>query len=126
MSYLTLPDTVTIEQESETVTGEHSGRPIGRGSTTTFVIKAQLEVSKDRRSTSKEGVRAEEKAGELVFDRRLLRRKGYTPRRGDHVVKIKHYETGEEDDLDLWISDPKNDGAGALLRCMVTDRTPQR
>lgn len=126
MSYLTLPDTLTIEQETGQVAGEHSGRPLGRGSTTTIVIKGQIETSKDTRSTKKEGARAKEIMAVVVFDRRLLRRKGYTPQRGDHIVKIKNYETGFVDVLDLWISNPKNDGAGALLHCDLSDRSPQR
>lgn len=128
MSALVRPDTVVISPVGEAEVHPHTRQSLGRRQSTSVTVLGQIEVGRDR--VSKTEIINRDADGVLILDYPPVTPAGadagYTPTQGDRVMSVVHAATGITQSVGLYVSDVKPDGAGAIYRCVLSAREPER
>lgn len=128
MSNLTLPDLVTIRPVGDATVHPHTRQALGRRQAATVTVLCQIEIGRDRLRSS--DIIERDADGVILFDSPPETASGadagYTPAQGDRVLSVVHNATGASETIGLYLTDPKPDGAGGLIRCLLSAREPER
>ena len=125
---LVLPDTLTIEPHQAAVTNSITRESLGRRPATAITMRGQLELVRAARGMDDgDGTLTVRRAEyEVVLDAVLCAAVSYTPKHGDRVVSVRHALTGVTEAVNLYLGEPKPDGAGRLIRSTCISKEPAR
>lgn len=121
---LVCPDTVTIETLGTATTHASYRIPMGRRKGTTLSLRAQVEIRGSRKTDEQSSLELQV-SGDLLFATRDLADADYSPARGDRLTTVV-WSTGETQSFNLYLGVPMREGAGNIVRCRLSDRSPAK